>query len=577
MPGFVKKIGQFINSKQNGVILAASVIVAILLFTKLLGLVKTRLMAYYFGTSADLDTFYAANAVPDALFYAITAGTFSSSIIPLLAKRNEKSKEKFHETINRLLIFFGLAFAVLSLLTMIFSPLITDLYLRFSDNEQLYDRNLMTLMSIILSVVPLLLSLSTILTAGLQVKKRFFISSLSMPLHTIGLIIGMVLLANVIKPSILSLALGTVLGSFLHLAIQLPGMYAIKHQFRAVRNILNDDIVYIFKQSTPRVLSLAGEYLTKLQATQISLMIGEGALSAYQYALQLYLIPSTLIGYSLSQAMFPNLSKFSNSKDYVHFGRYLRQAIGAITLLTTPVAAIVLVTRFDLVRIFLSTGKFDWNSILATSWVFAMLSVGIVMQALLSVLLRAYYAIDDTKTPFVVLVFASIVNVVGNIYLTTFFSNYRGLDRFISEYRFYSWEESAQSLQRISLWFTQRGESMAAAGGLGLAISLSLTIQVVTLYFLLNRRIKFHTANFTRSINNKWIGFVFSVIGMFVVKRYLETRLDLSYTFQTILYLAIETLIGSCIYGLVLLILQDSTLNNAMRMAGKYVARIRDR
>ena len=428
------KLLKLITNKQTSVSSATFVITSIIVITKIIAFVKIRIIAHYFGTSSELDTFWVANTIPDALFTALTAGMFSSAMIPLLTKKSNQSRDNFNETFSRILVFFGLLFSFITLLLIILAPQITEIYVRSSEDPALYNRELMTQFTRMLSISPLILSISTVIMAALQVKRRFLISSLAMPLHTIGTILGILIYARIdgqrTNTPILGMVYGTIAGTIAHLLIQLPGLKVIKYKFVLPKPLFSNQIKYLFQQSTPRMITLVNEYIPKFHAIKICLQLGEGAYSAFTYASQLYVIPAGIIGHSLSQALFPKITTLAQKNEKLKMTELISKSLNFILLSTIPVAVIILILRFSIVRVFLSTGLFDWEDIVITSWALALFAIAIVFSSLKPIILRVYYAIDDTITPLIISVVTTIQVIVGNILLSNLWSNYPGAENF---------------------------------------------------------------------------------------------------------------------------------------------------
>ena len=562
------KLKKIIISKQRGVVSAALVMTSILIVTKLLGFIKIRILASRFGVSIELDTFYAANTIPDALFQAITAGTFSSSIIPLLSKNQEKGKKEFALALNRLLVFFAISFGVIALLLVLFAPQISNLYLIYFKNgtEVLYDAQLLTKMTRHLAFVPLILSISSLVSASLQVKKMFIVSSLSYPLYTIGIIIGSMFFSKYTNPEIMGLVYGTLLGALLHLLVQLPGLFSIPHRLRLVKKVLNRDIKYVFNQSLPRMLGLFTEYLSRLSATQIciglaqSLPGAQGSLSAFQYALQLYLLPATVLGQSVASAAFPQFTELVNVGKFDEFKNVLRKSMDLVILGTVPVAACVLILRFNLVRVFLSTGATDWRAVLMISWVFAMLSGAIILQSLLMIVLRAYYSLDDTLNPFFASIIGTVSSLVLNIVLTNFFSHFVSKEDFFMFLRNDLQRGVFYTLNDLLGLFFFKGNTMSAIGGIGFAITASLFIQVVFLVYLLNKKHRFIDKAYRLQLYKKIFAGIVATIVLYLTRDSIDSLFNVTKTLDTLVALSIEVFVGCITYLTVLLVIKDTLL-----------------
>ncbi|HOU75723.1 MAG TPA: lipid II flippase MurJ [Candidatus Dojkabacteria bacterium] len=570
-------IFKLITNKQTSVSSATFVITAIIIITKIIAFFKIRIVAHYFGTSTDLDTFWIANTIPDALFTALSAGMFSSAMIPLLAKKSNQDREKFNETFSRILVFFSLLFAAVTILLILLAPQITDIYIRSLENPKLYNPDMMTKFTRLLAISPLILSLSTVIMAGLQVKRRFFISSLSMPLHTIGTIVGIIVYAQFgnhgTATPIMGMVYGTIIGTIAHLLIQIPGLKAINYSFIFPKPLFGPQIKYLFKQSTPRIFTLINEYIPKFHAIQICLQLGGGAYSAFTYASQLYVIPAGIIGHSLSQALFPKITSLAQDGNKEKISEIVSRALNFILFSTIPISAIILILRFPIVRVFLSTGLFDWEDIVITSWALALFAIAIVFSSLKPVILRVYYAIDDTITPLVVSIIATIQVIVGNILLSNLWSNYPGIDRFKDAIINLTKEQIYDLPSTIFRLLTTRGTSYSAVGGITLSISLALVTEFVLLTLLVRKRIRIPIRFLTREVIKKIIAGIVMTIFLYVFKLVPTIILDTERTLDTLLIIIVNCVVGIIIYLLTLALLKDQSLKDIFTTLKKYFNR----
>lgn len=569
------KILKFITKKQSSVSSATFVITAIIIVTKIIAFVKIRIIAHYFGTSTDLDTFWVANTIPDALFTALSAGMFSSAMIPLLAKKANKTKEKFNETFSRIIVFFSLMFAIVTLLLIILAPQISELYIQSSENPELYNPAMMTQFTRILSISPLILSLSTVIMAGLQVRRRFFISSLSMPLHTIGTIFGIMVYAQLgdhgTTTPIMGMVYGTIIGTIAHLLIQLPGLRAINYKFIFPKPLFGSQIKYLFKQSTPRIITLINEYIPKFHAIKICLQLGGGAYSAFIYASQLYVIPAGIIGHSLSQALFPRITSLAQNENKEKISELVSKSLNFILLSTIPISAIILILRFSIVRVFLSTGLFDWEDIVITSWALALFAIAIVFSSLKPLILRVYYAIDDTITPLIVSIIATIQVVIGNILLSNLWSNYPGIDKF-KEIIFSMTKEQLFNIpETVFKLLTTRGTSYSAVGGITLSISLALVTEFILLTLLVRKRIRIPIRFLTKEVIKKITAGIVMTFFLYVFKLVPTIILDTERTLDTLIIIVVNCAVGLTIYILTLILLRDQSLNDIYSKIKKYL------
>src|SRR5664280_218032 len=124
--------------RQNNILSAAFVIMATIIFSQVLGLIRQRLLVSIFGASNTLGIYLASTRLPDFLFQILIAGALSSAFIPVFSEYIVKGKEKEgHKVASTLLMFSLVAFTVFAFILFIFAKQFSILMAPgFSPNEQ---------------------------------------------------------------------------------------------------------------------------------------------------------------------------------------------------------------------------------------------------------------------------------------------------------------------------------------------------------------------------------------------------------------------------------------------------------
>lgn len=553
--------------KKDGVF----TVMFLLMLTKILGFLKLRIFAQLFGASHELDIFWAAFTIPDIIFMVLVAGSINAAIIPILSDvLYDKGKESFNRVFKQLtLVFFGLSFIVI-LISMIFSAHITswvvsneyaqsifNMSYRISSTD--YDTFLQLFRIGLLS--PLFLSVSGFVTAYLQVKKQFFITSLAPLFYNIAMIVGTFVLVKYSSMGVEAIAISAVIGSVIHLGVQMPAL--IKYYKSKDSKSLNLDttkdlyIVKAFKLAFPRMLGVLGEQFNTIVNTFISFTLAAGTLSAYRFAYSLHLFPINIIGSAVAQVALPDLAKFGTAKEDENFKKTLNDSIQLSLYLVFPIVAIMIILRLPIVRLLYGTGAFDWQDTLLTAWTLALLSVSIVGQTVIQIILRAFYALKDTWRPLIAITVGILINLFGAYFFTNFFSHYYDWRPILEQV----WVQITQAngegvigvLQSFVgdtyKWMTTRGESTLAVGGLALSLSLAYFVQTVLALFLLNRKKKVLSKKDTLYPTlSKILNTSIMMAGMYFIFKLFDFQLDTSRTLYVLLLSAIVSVYGCISY-----------------------------
>lgn len=581
---------KFLKKKQESIVSAAFVMMVLLALTKLTGFVKLHIFARFFGASRELDIFWAALTVPDMVFNIVAVGTINAALIPSFVEKigvGKDSRERLNKMFSSILQAFMVIFSVSGIIIFIFAPGISRLLVRgggvvtgrsLTEFTQ-SDIDMLTSLTRIMVISPILLGVSSVFTAGLQVNKRFIIPSLAPLFYNVGIILGTVLFEGVFGWGGYGLAWGVVLGSILHLLIQVPLARSLGLRYRFVKKLFNKDVRDIVKLGLPRIFALIGEQIGLLVNTVVSMGLVRGALSAFKFASSLHLYPVQLLGQTIAQAALPTLSseyESSGKKLSKRFGDIFSKSLQQILYFILPAVVFVVVLRLPIVRLSLGAGEFDWTDTVMTSWVLSLFSLAIVMQAVVALVIRTFYAMHDTKTPLIATFISLIVLVFGSIYLTNFFSHYYDWRPiFLSIWRG-SADPPVELFSDILRWFTTRNSSIAAVGGLALSIGFSLTVETLILVGVLSKRIKVFTwRGFYQPLLKKFLASAVMFFVMYSVFKLWNFSLDTSTVISIFLLFVVVGGLGLLVYFGLSLVIDIREVNFFIALIKKGVKRVR--
>lgn len=410
----ISKSQAIFNRKSTSILSAATIIGASYLMSALLGLVRNHLLvARFFGTmAASLDVYFAAFVVPDTIFQLLVVGAVSASFIPIYQEYFAKSKEQANEVANAALTLVGLFFLAVSFLIVIFARPIAGLLAHYPPDELDLMANLIRIMSI----GQMLFTISSFLTGVLQSHRRFLIPAIAPLLYNLGTILGIYFLSG--RLGIYSAAVGVVFGAFLHMAIQLPFTGVLGYWPKFIFQPHHPGVRTMIRLMPPRALALGLDQIERWVAVNLTSFLAIGSLSIFNFARQLYVLPISLFGVSLSQASFPALAEDALLEDKTKFKNTLSKSILQIFFFALPASVLVLVLRIPLVRIAFGAKSFPWEATLLTGRSLAFLTIAIAPQAVTNTLTRALYAMKNTKTSLTI-GFITMVVFVALSYLFT--------------------------------------------------------------------------------------------------------------------------------------------------------------
>lgn len=407
----VKNIFSLLSTRQTSILSGAVVIMATVIFSKFLGLIRDRLLAHTF----DPDTvaiFFAAFRLPDLIFQIFIFGTLSVAFIPVFTEYLEENgkAEAFklaHSILNLSLIILLSA----TLLIFIFSDFLTTLIVPgFSATQQLQASSLTR----IILLGQMALAVGAFFIGILQSFQRFIIPALAGLFYNIGIILGILFFSSSL--GITGAAIGVVIGAFLHILVQLPLVWSLGFRFQYIKKIFHPGVHELFKLMSVRTVGLAAEQINETVGVVLASLVSTASVTYLTFAQHLQVVPIGLFGAAIAQAALPILSSERARGRMDEFKSTLLTTVHQILFLAMPAAAILIVLRIPAVRLVFGASQFNWPSTVLTGQTLAWLSVGLSAQAISLLLVRGFYALKDTKTPVTISLLVVVINILLSFY-----------------------------------------------------------------------------------------------------------------------------------------------------------------
>lgn len=397
---------RFLNGKSKTITGAAIVLATASFLSRFVGIIRERIFAHMFGAGDVMDAYVAAFRLPDLLYMLLVMGALSAGFIPVFSELWEKNKEKAWELVNTILNLLLLVLAGVSIVLIILAPALTDFIAPGFSPEK---KELTTTMMRIMFVSPIILGASAIVSGVLQTFRHFVIYALTPILYNIGIIIGAWLLAPTMGPK--GLAVGVLLGAVLHLAAQLPLVFASGFRIRMRMQLKMKELHEIIRLMIPRALGLGATQLNIIVLTMFASTLSSGAVAIFHYANNLQSFPIGIIGVSIGIAAFPTLCALVAKGQIEEMVAHVNRSIRTILFLMIPITVLFILLRAQITRILLGTGAFDWNATIQTYNTLTFFALSLFAQALLPIFQRAFYALHNTKTPLKAALIGILINI----------------------------------------------------------------------------------------------------------------------------------------------------------------------
>ncbi|MEN9920178.1 MAG: hypothetical protein RL538_71 [Candidatus Parcubacteria bacterium] len=391
---------------------AAYILALFAVGSQILAVVRDRLLAHLFGAGSELDLYYAAFRIPD-LMYVLFASVLSVYVLlPFVSRYTEEGGTKagaavISQVFTIFLVFYSVVALVLALTAHSYVPW---LFPGFTEQA-----GLLSTLTQILMFQAFLLGVSSLCGVVTQISHRFVLYAISPLLYNLGIIFGVAVLYPYF--GLAGLVVGVVIGALGHLVIQLPFVIRSEYRFGVTKifdKTLLRDVLFV---SVPRALTLSVNQIVLLVLTGMATTMAVGSVSVFQFAFNLQSVPLAVIGMSYSVAAFPTLSTLLAKNMVKEFNHQLLTALRHIIFWSIPITALVIVLRAQIVRVLLGTGAFDWGDTRLTAAALALFVISLIAQAVLLLIIRAFYAGGRTVLPLIVSVTSSVLSVGLALYL----------------------------------------------------------------------------------------------------------------------------------------------------------------
>ena len=368
------------NNNLRTVVTTGAIIIGLLsILSRVIGLLRDRLLASSFGAGDTLDAYYAAFKIPDFVFNILVLGGLASAFIPVFiewrTRKGENEAWLVTSTVfNSLILLLG----GLAVLGIIFANNLVPLVAPGFSGEKLA-------LTISLSRVMMLavgfFGASNVISGGLQSYRRFVAYGLAPVMYNLGIILG--ILFFVPQWGYIGLGIGVLVGSVLHLAIQLPSVIKLGWVWRLSFNIFNEAVRKIIRLILPRTFGLAVHSFNQIVLTIFASTLIAGSLSSFTLALNLQSFPINVFGLSLAIAAFPIFSQAWVNNKAGDLIEHLSYSMRRVLFFVIPLSITFLILRAQIVRVILGAGQFDWTDTINTAQVLGFLALSMIAESLL--------------------------------------------------------------------------------------------------------------------------------------------------------------------------------------------------
>ena len=386
------------NAAQRG---GATRVALGILASRILGLVRQRVFANYFGNSLAADAFAVAFRIPNLLQNLLGEGVLSASFVPVYARLLAKDEDdRAREVAGAVLALLGLVVAVLVLGGIVLAPwIVTVLAPGFDGDAKVLATQLVRL----LFPGAGLFVFSAWALGVLNSHRHFFLAYAAPVAWNVAQIAALLIWGGK-QPQealVMTVAWASVVGALLQFVVQLPEVYKLAGAIRPMFRRGHPDVQEIVRNFLPVVTGRGVVQISAYVDTMIASKVVQGAVSALTYSQLIYMLPISLFGASVSAAELPAMSSELGADDEV--AQKLRErldgALRRVAFLVIPSAMAFIVLGDFIVGAIYQGGRFGKSD---TTWVWGILagsSAGLLASVFGRLYASAFYALRDTQTP----------------------------------------------------------------------------------------------------------------------------------------------------------------------------------
>ncbi|MGM0508252.1 MAG: murein biosynthesis integral membrane protein MurJ [Fusobacteriota bacterium] len=398
------------------------VIMALTLVSRILGLIRTVLIATFFGATGLTDAYFSAFKITNFFRQLLGEGALGTVFIPVYNEKETKegkkeAKELIFSIMNLLFIFL----VAMSFFMMIFSKNIINTLVSG------YDEETKRLASSILKITSwyfLFIGLAGMISAILNNFKKFYMPAF-MPMMFNFSIIGFIIFLYK-KLGIYALAYGTLVGGALQLIVLIPSFVKIIKKYKFHINFKDKYLKKIFVLILPMLLGIFAKQINTIIDQYFASYLPNGTISALENATRVYNLPIGIFAISIATVTFPSISKAAAKKDMIKIKSEMEKGLKFLIFFVIPSFWVLIFYSTEIIDLLLGYGKFSERAIVLTSESLLFYSIGLFSYTAIHLFTRGFYSMKNTKSPVIFAVVAIIVNIALD-YLLVDILQHRGL------------------------------------------------------------------------------------------------------------------------------------------------------
>lgn len=386
------------------------------LISRILGLVRDSVVAYFFGTKAAADAFYVAFRIPNLLRRLLAEGSLTMAFVPVFTEYLKQSKEEGKRVADIVFTYLSILLTLITICGIVFAPWIVKIIAYgFEGSPEKFA--LTVYLTRIMFPYIFLVSLMALAMGILNTVKIFGAPAASPILLNLGIIAGASILSRYFGEPTVGLAIGVLVGGVMQLLLQVPWLKREGLLPRFNFNYRHPALKRIGLIMLPSIYGGAVYQINVLVITLLASFLPNGSVSFLWYADRVNEFPLGLFAVAIATATLPTLSDHAADQNHQAFKDTLNYSLRIAWTESIPAMVGIWLLAEPIVRILFQRGSFTEASTLGTAGALRYFAVGIPFITGVRNIVPAFYAMKDAKTPVIVATVALVANIIFSLVL----------------------------------------------------------------------------------------------------------------------------------------------------------------
>jgi putative peptidoglycan lipid II flippase len=393
---------------------AAVMLILITFLSKIVGYLRTVLVAYYFGASAQVDAFVIAMLIPSMVLGIISRG-LQTVVIPVYTEEKHKNLIKAKVFVNQIFFVNLIILAAVSVLMFLFPTVFVKIVAYGFKGQRL---SLATHFMRYLTIFGLLNVFAGFFVGILQAEKQFLFPAITLLIGNALIPVSLFLFAP--KIGINSWTIGEILFGTFCFSIMFLFLFYKKRFFHSFELLHIDwpKIRRLFYLLLPIIFTSGVGALYQIVDKTVASSLTSGSVAALNFAQLIYQVPISLFAAPLASSAYPTLSSLAVEKNNLGYIDVLKKSLSILMFIMLPLSVIFIVYARSIVQLLYQHGAFSSSATNLTAFAVSMYAIGIVTLSANILFQRVFFSFKDTKSPLYITIFVVIFNAAGDVILS---------------------------------------------------------------------------------------------------------------------------------------------------------------